>query len=93
MKMPETAVNKNHGPVFRKHDVRLSGKGLVQRTFHSESVSHPVKEGPDPELWLGIPSADPAHVPGSLFFCQFVSHDILKGMKKQVDELSPCTVM
>ena len=81
MKVPEASVNKHHGPVFRKYDVRLSGKGAVERAVYGESVSHPVKEGPDSKLRLGIPSAYPAHVPGSLFFCQSVRHDILKDEK------------
>jgi hypothetical protein len=42
--VPETAVNKNHGPVFGQYDIGFPGKFTV---VDPESVTAAVKEAPD----------------------------------------------
>lgn len=61
--MPEASMDKNHGPVFRQHDIRSSGQS---------SPAQAVAESPRVEalaykdLQLGVRAPDPRHLCGSL---------------------------
>lgn len=74
MPMPETAVNKNNGFVFRQDDVRFARQ--VFDVF-SESVTGAVQHGAHQHLGLGIFALDLRHIPASLFRCQVVGHFLL----------------
>jgi len=71
MLMPETSVNKNHGLVFRQHNVWLSGElpGLEPK---SEPVA--MKKRADADLRSRIRRADPTHDFTSLLRRDGVSH-------------------
>lgn len=42
MAVPEAPMNKDHGAVFRQHDVRPVGQKAVLGAVHRESVAKPV---------------------------------------------------
>lgn len=70
--MPEAAMNKNHGFVFRQNDIGTAGQFPVMQP---EAIAHAVQERPDNHLRLGILTGDAAHVPASAGRCQQIFAD------------------
>lgn len=53
--VPETAMDENHGPVFRQDDVRLAGEGGHVKP---EAVSRAVQKAADFTLRAGVLAPD-----------------------------------
>ena len=70
--VPEAAVNKNNGFVFRQNNV-----GLARQVFYIHSVPETFAEKvfPHEKLGLGILSPDPRHVIAAGFFGMDVGHE------------------
>jgi hypothetical protein len=71
MAMPKTSMNENDGLPFGQHDVRLAGQIL---SMEPESITHPVKNAPDPDFWQGVLRDDTAHDLGPLLPAVDVGH-------------------
>ena len=64
MTVPETPVDENNRPVFRKHEVGLSGQVAA---VEPEPESPAVQDRPDHQLRLCVPAPDPGHHPAPDF--------------------------
>jgi len=71
MTMPETAVNEDAGFVFREDDVGIARQIAA---VDAKAVAHPVKDGADHDLRLGVFAANSTHHPRAMFFCQCIDH-------------------
>ena len=60
--MPEAAMNKNHGFVFRQDDVGAARQFAV---VQAEAITHSVEHRTHYHLRLGVFAGDAAHVPAS----------------------------
>ncbi len=60
--MPETAMDKNDGPVSGKNYIGFSGKSFIR---DPESVSQAMEHRADGKLWLRILSTDAGHIPAA----------------------------
>jgi hypothetical protein len=67
--MPEAAVNENHSPVFRQHDVR-SPRQLL--SVQSETIPHAVQQAPNHLFGRRVFAANTRHVPGAASFGEAV---------------------
>lgn len=69
--MPKTAVHKNDGPESGKNNIGFAGKVL---SVKAKAISHPVEKAAHGFLGGGVFSANPRHVPASLFGRYVVNH-------------------
>lgn len=69
MPVPEAAVNKNYGFVFRQDDVGAAGQFAV---VQAEAITHFVEHGADEHLRLCVFAGDAGHVPASAGLCEAV---------------------
>lgn len=72
--VPEAAMHKNSGMVFRQHNIRLTGQFLFV-----QSVTESPAEKPAPQLHLrfGIPAAYAAHVVAAGLRAVYIGHGCL----------------
>lgn len=59
MPMPEAAVDKDHQSMSGKHDIRLTGK---VRSVEPETVTHSMKQLPDPEFRTRVLAPNTGHI-------------------------------
>lgn len=76
MKMPEAAVYKNYGMVFRQNDVGLSGQFPV---VFPEPESRPVQLAPDKLFRPGITALYAGHIVMPLLRCKSV-HSFIRAV-------------
>ena len=69
--VPETAVDKDDGFVFRQYDVWLAGEAF---DILPEAVACAVQHSAGKHLGLCVLPFDSRHVPAAPLFCQTVGH-------------------
>ena len=58
--VPETAVDENHGAVFRQDDIRFTRQGA---DVFADAVAGAVEHGADEDFGFGVFAAYPRHIP------------------------------
>lgn len=71
MHVPETAVYKDHFPVFRQHKIRLARQVFAMQ---SKAVAHLMNQTSDNHLRLRIFASNARHIERTLLSCMDVSH-------------------
>jgi hypothetical protein len=71
MAMPETAMNENHGSIFCKDYIRLSGQVF---SVQSKSKAQRMKKRTDPYLRLCVGALDGCHISAALLGIVNIDH-------------------
>lgn len=69
--MPETAMDEDHSPVHRKHDIRPSRKSPIMNAIPKAGG---VKGAPQQQLRIGVLAANPCHHSRPSFLVNNVNH-------------------
>jgi len=72
--MPEAAVNKDHGPVFRQNNIGCSGQIPAMQP---EPISDCMESGPDDDFRFCVLAADCSHIPAPLLRRVNIRHALL----------------
>ena len=74
--MPEASVYEDHRMVLREDKIRPSRQASILETV---AQSPSMESATNEHFWLGIPSADSAHVELPLLWGQHISHRLSHG--------------
>jgi hypothetical protein len=76
--VPEAAVDKDDGAVFRQDEIGFAGQGFVFRPVDREAVAEPMEHRAHGEFGLGVAAADAGHDLGALLRSEDVHGGRLK---------------